>query len=558
MSTPVSGRSDGRPDTRLDAPPYGRLGERSGQSVDERLRRIQSVTDVALARLDVQDMLVELLGRLRELLLVDTAAVLLLDEESQFLIATAASGLEEEVRQGVRIPLGKGFAGRVAAERKPVIIDRVDDTNVLNPILREKKIHSLLGVPLVAGATVLGTLHVGSLAARKFSEEDIDLLQLVAERAALATQLGRTRVERAAAEALQRSLVPARLPMLPGLDLAGRYIPGDEGGVGGDWYDVFTLPSGRLCLVIGDVVGHGLRAAVVMGRLRSALRAYALEGGDPADVLGKLDRKVLHFEPGAMATVLCVMFDRKLEHVRMSSAGHLAPVLATPGAPAALVELPIDPPLGVRPGIRRRTTTVDVPPGALLCLYTDGLVERRYRVIDVGLQRLCATVTADAAESVCVTTMDKLIGSDVVDDDVAVLMVRRHAQTGLEPLDIVVPAVPESLAVIRHAAGPWLSMAGATAEDTNELLLVIGEAASNAVEHAYGAGGGSLAVRLEFSPPDVFATVRDHGSWREPRGEGRGYGTMLMKRCADALQIKTGPAGTEVHARRRVGKRVPR
>src|SRR5919204_1006619 len=114
---------------------------------DERLRRIESVTDAALARLDVEDLLVELLDRVRELLTVDTAAVLLLDFASQQLVATAARGIEEEVRQGVRIPLGKGFAGRIAAEKRPVIVQRVDHTRVLNPILLERGIQSLLGVP---------------------------------------------------------------------------------------------------------------------------------------------------------------------------------------------------------------------------------------------------------------------------------------------------------------------------------------------------------------------------------------------------------------------------
>jgi serine phosphatase RsbU (regulator of sigma subunit)/anti-sigma regulatory factor (Ser/Thr protein kinase) len=526
-------------------------------AVDERLRRIQSVTDVELARLDVEDMLVELLDRVRELLEVDTATVLLLDEPSGHLIATAARGLEEEVRQGVRIPFGVGFAGRVAAERRPVVLDRVDSTTVFNPILREKKIRTLLGVPLMAGSTVVGVLHVGSLVARHFDEEDINLLQLAAERIALATQVRRSQIERAAAEALQRSLVPARLPMLPGLDVAGRYVPGEESGVGGDWYDLFTLPSGRLCLVIGDVVGHGLRAAVVMGRLRSALRAYALEHGGPAEVLSKLDSKVLHFEPGAMATVLYAVLDPTRDRLRVSSAGHLAPVMAVPGEPATLLDLPVDPPLGVRLGVHRRTSTVELPPGALLCLYTDGLIERRTVPIDAGLHKLCAAVTTDDAESVCATVMDRLIGREIVDDDVAMLVVRRNQIDGIAPLDLTVPAVPKSLLEIRRAAEQWLTMAGATPEDITEFLIVIGEATSNAVEHAYGPQGGDVTMRLEFSAPDVFVTIRDNGSWRQPRGQGRGFGTRLIEHCSDQVQVDSGPAGTEVRARRRLNGREP-
>ena len=118
---------------------------------------------------------------------------------------------------------------------------------------------------------------------------------------------------------------------MTGAELAARYIPG-HGGVGGDWYDVFTLPSGEPCVVMGDVAGSGLKAAVIMGRMRSALRAYALETSDPGEVLDRLDRKMQHFEPQAMATVLYAVIDPSLEQMRVSLAGHLPPVIAEPGA----------------------------------------------------------------------------------------------------------------------------------------------------------------------------------------------------------------------------------
>ena len=201
---------------------------------DHRLRPIESVTDAALAHLDVEDLLGELLDRVRELLEVDTASVLLLDSSSQQLVATAARGIEAVVRQGIRIPMGKGFAGRVAAEKGPVIIARVDHTNVLYPFFREYGICSLLGVPLLINGTVIGVLHVGTLAPRRFSDDDVTLLQIVADRIALATQSRRAEMERAAAAVLQRSLLPARLPVVPGLELAARYVPAENGGVSGD------------------------------------------------------------------------------------------------------------------------------------------------------------------------------------------------------------------------------------------------------------------------------------------------------------------------------------
>ena len=320
----------------------------------DRLRRIEAVTDASLAQLDVEELLDELLERVRELLAVDTAAVLLLDASAHYLVATAARGIEEEVRQGVRIPLGRGFAGRIAAEKRPVFIEQVDHTNVLNPILRDKGILSMLGVPLLVGGAVLGVLHVGTLSPAQFSADDSSLLQLVADRIALAVHARATQVERAAAMALQRSLLPAGTARVPGFEFAARYVPGGHGEVGGDWYDVFTLPSGALCIVVGDVVGRGLGAAVEMGRLRHALRAYALDSEDPAELLGRLDRQVRHFDPDVMATVVCAIIEPSGEKMRLSTAGHPPPVVSA-GAdlPAAVLDLPADLPIGVDASRRR-------------------------------------------------------------------------------------------------------------------------------------------------------------------------------------------------------------
>lgn len=393
------------------------------------MRQIEALTDTTLARLDVDELLAELLDRIQEILQVDTVAVLLLDASSQFLVATAARGLEEELRQGTRIPIGKGFAGRIAAEGQPVIIDDVDHWAIINPLLRQKKIRSLLGVPLLIGGAVIGVLHVGTLSTRNFTDEDADLLQVVADRVALATQASFAKIDRAAATVLQRSLVPAGLPAVAGYELAARYVAGQSGSVGGDWYDVFVLPSDSVGVVVGDVAGGGLTAAVVMGRLRSALRAYALDDTDPDKVLSKLDRSMQHFEPGTMATVLYAVIEPQSQRLHLSVAGHPVPVLALPGRPATFLDLPIDVPVGVRADRTRRTTTVELPPGALICFYTDGLVERRNSTLDDGLERLRAVLTAGPPESVCANVMNRLIGSTFPDDDIALLALRRDSSS---------------------------------------------------------------------------------------------------------------------------------
>jgi sigma-B regulation protein RsbU (phosphoserine phosphatase) len=393
---------------------------------DERLRRIEAVTDAALSLLDVEDLLVELLDRARDLLDVDTAAVLLLDPPSQDLVATAARGIEDEVRQGFRLRLGQGFAGRVASERRPISIEKVDHTTAVNPVLLEKGIRSLLGVPMLANGVLIGVLHVGSLTTRRFTHEDTDLLQLVADRIALATQARLSGIERSAAVALQRSLLPTKLPDVAGIDLAARYAPGHDLGVGGDWYDVFTLPTGWLCLVVGDVIGHGLRAAVVMGRLRSALRAYALESDDPATALARLDRKIQHFEAGVLATAVYAMIAPGGERMHVCLAGHPPPLLAAPGRSPATLALPVDLPLGIADDRPRRTTSVDLPLGAVVAFYTDGLVERRGEPIDAGLKRLAGSIPAGSAEAVCTAIMDSLVHAELTTDDIALLVLRRH------------------------------------------------------------------------------------------------------------------------------------
>ncbi|GAA0389393.1 SpoIIE family protein phosphatase [Micromonospora gifhornensis] len=392
---------------------------------EERLRRFEAITDRALSGLNIVDLFDELLDRVRDLLKVDTATILLLDGHSGELVATAAKGLEEEVRRGFRIRVGEGFAGRVAATTAPVMIYDVTPNDVVNPILLDAGVRALLGVPMLANGSLVGVLHVGSLTLRRFGPEDVQLLQLVADRASSAGQVRAQILDRQAALALQRSLLPSRLPDISGLDLAARYVPGHDLGIGGDWYDVFNLPSGWLGAVIGDVSGHGLPSAVVMGRIRSALRAYALDRDDPAEVLTALDRKIHHFEAGTLTTALYALIAPDRATVHLSCAGHLRPLLAVPGEPTRLVDVVVDRPFGVgTPPAGRHTTVVDLPPGATLVFYTDGLVERRGELIDTGIARLADAIESGPAEALCDHIMAAAVDEPPT-DDVALLAIRR-------------------------------------------------------------------------------------------------------------------------------------
>ncbi|HEY3468953.1 MAG TPA: GAF domain-containing SpoIIE family protein phosphatase [Amycolatopsis sp.] len=393
----------------------------------ERLQLLETIIGAPAGHLALTDVLKEVLHRLREVLKVDTATVLRYQPGAHQLVAAAAAGIEEEVHQGVRVPVGRGFAGRVANERQPVFLDHVDESTVVNALLWERGLHALLGVPMVAGQDLVGVLHVGSVAPRQFSDDEVRTLQLLADRLAMAIQVEALEENRTATMALQRSLLPGRLPEVSGLGLAARYVPGAETGLGGDWYDLFVLPGDRLGVVMGDVSGHGLDAAVIMGRLRSALRAYALDCESPAEVLGKLDRKANHFEHGAMATVAYGVIGPDRDSMTLSLAGHLPPVLARPGEPSRLVEAQPDPPIGLTIGApERRTTTVDLSPGTVLALYTDGLVERRDRPVDAGMTLLTEAVRAEDPERLCARLMATMIGNRPAQDDVALLAIRRE------------------------------------------------------------------------------------------------------------------------------------
>ena len=390
------------------------------------------LADLALGYPDLQALLTDILGRVVRLLNVDTATVLLSDASGTELVARAALGIEEEVRQGVRVPIGEGFAGRVAAMRRPLFLDQVDEGTVLNPILWRHGIRTMLGVPLVVGDQLIGVLHVGSFSARPFDERDAAVLGLIGERIGTAVRVRLFDADRDAAEAIQRSLVPSAPSTIGEFECAARYVPTEKGGIGGDWYDVFQLDNGDIWLIVGDVVGHGFRPATVMGRLRSAIRAYALLGRTPDEVLSLTDRKIDHFEVGHLATAAMAVFSPPYDEALVVLAGHPPFAVARPGEECEFVDALPGLPLGV---ISDRPTpiTVPVPPGAVMVGYTDGLVERRHESLDIGLERLRSAIEPVGPGLVCERVMAASIGDHIPEDDIALIALRRELREGRRP-----------------------------------------------------------------------------------------------------------------------------
>jgi phosphoserine phosphatase RsbU/P len=370
-----------------------------------------------------------MLDRVRSTMHADTATALVLDSSRTVLEPAATVGLDRTLRRARRVPMGQGFAGRVAQTRQPVSLTHVDSSTVVNPVLLDHGLRSLLGVPIMDGSELLGVLHVGFLRHHDATDGEKRLMT------EFAVQLGAVLHDRfvdaahTAALALQRSLLPTAVTAPPGISIAARYVPAD-GDLGGDWYDVFELPDGRLGVVMGDVVGHGLEAAIVMGRLRSALRAYALDHDDPAEVLARLDRKICHFEAGALATVTFGVSAPPFTEWRFSSAGHYPPLVGEPGQRAVAAAVPSDRLLGVSPDAARQSTVVTLPPGGLLCLYTDGLVERRPSretqfddsVADNTARLAAAMATAGDPEMCCIRALAEVVGDHIAEDDIAILV----------------------------------------------------------------------------------------------------------------------------------------
>jgi anti-sigma regulatory factor (Ser/Thr protein kinase) len=426
----------------------------------------------------------------------------------------------------------------------------VDHADVLNPLLREKGIKSLLGVPLLVHGDVIGVLHVGSLRQRDFAPHELELLQLAADRAAIAIEHAQLFEQRRIAETLQRRLLPQDLPAIAGLELACRYLPAAGSSLGGDWYDVFELPGGRVVLAVGDVVGHGVAAASVMAQLRTALRAYAIEEHPPALVVEAVNRMMWELGPRAMTTLAYVVLDPAEETLELVLAGHPPPLMISDSS-AEYLPLQGGMALGASPTSTYGSQTVRYPAGTMLVLYTDGLVERRGEAIDDGLDRLRGLGTGVAdVDDVCEGIVDRMLVDDP-DDDVAVLAARLPPLS--EDLHTRWPAQPEALVAVRHLLRRWLRAHGATDAEEYEILVACQEACANAVEHAYGPGRAHFEVNAEHRSSRIRVTIRDHGRWRPPRGAHRGRGLVLMRSLMETVDVEHGDAGTVVVLERTLG-----
>jgi anti-sigma regulatory factor (Ser/Thr protein kinase) len=386
-----------------------------------------------------------------------------------------------------------------------------------------------------------------------FGQEDLALLEVAAARAAPGIERARLysalEREHRVAVLLQRSLLPRALPDVVGVPVGARYLSArDE--VGGDWYDVIELPEGRIGIAIGDVVGHGLSAAALMGQLRTALRAYAQEGHGPSRTLELVDRFVQTMPQRPMATAAYGQFDPDSGKLSLATAGHLPPAIVGPDGPRS-VEVTPGAPLGAFPYGAAPEQELTLQSGEVLVMYTDGLVERRGEPLERGIAQLLELMRdATTAEEACQLAFDGLVPPEGLDDDVAIVALQNAPVPAA--LRLALAADPKVLVQVRRAIRRWLRQWGAGTGRSGEMALAVSEGCANAIEHAYAPGAASFEVQAEVVDGEAVFTVRDWGRWRPTRRRNRGRGFRIIEAAMDDVRIETTATGTTIVMRRRL------
>jgi PAS domain S-box-containing protein len=369
----------------------------------------------------------------------------------------------------------------------------------------------------------------------------------------LSERLERQREHRIAEE-LQLALLPRELPTASGVEVAAHYRPaGSDVLAGGDWYDAIVLPDGRLLASIGDVAGHGIDAASVMGQIRMAVRAALVATTEPAEVMRRVDDVVQRFGPLHLSTLSLVIVDRANGTIEYASAGHPPPLLIERGVGRYLPSSG-DPPLAATPDHAFRSVRQLFPAGSMIVLFTDGLVDRRDSDLDAELERV-RVAAGEAADGPPMTFGERLVGAvidETPEDDVAVLSIR-SLEVDHPELRIELAARVNELPSARRGVRQWLEGIGVGAPASDDIVLACHEAVTNAIEHA-GVEDGTVIVKGRVVRDTVVIDVEDRGIWRDARPSIRGRGLALIEAVTDRFDLSTGADGTRITIARRIGR----
>ena len=520
------------------------------------MRRLQSLSSAlsnAVTRADVAEVAVEQIAEAME---ADAVALLATTDDQRALHRIASRGLDgddgelwKEVERDGQTPAALAVRSRRAHfyESRSDLVERFP--HIASGFLPEE--HAcLLGLPLVSGRTANGVLLLSWRAARTLTSHETQYLQSLTTPVSQALdRAGLFESERTIAETLQRSILPAALPRVEGLQLAAQYLPGtSEVDVGGDWFDALRLPDGKVGLIVGDVVGKGVYAAASMGQLRNALRAFSVDRLKPGSALARLSRLSDDTLDTAFATIVYAAVDPETGACRIASAGHPPPLVVYPDGRAEFIESVRGLPLGTGIESRYRQELLELPAGAVLVLYTDGLVERRGRSIDVGLAELrqAALQAPGAPEQLVARIVDELVGDAERGDDVAILAARL-LPVAPRKLDLRVPRRSGSLDLVRDALRAWLEGVSMSRSESEDVVLATWEACANAIEHPVEPADELVRVHATLVGPKIRVVIEDSGRWKPGTDRvDRGLGLQLIRSVASSLDVATANSGTRV------------
>ena len=527
--------------------------ERRLRRRSERLQNMTALLSGSVTQRDVGNVAV---SEIVEAVDASAGAVAVVADDGRELVLLAASGYDLDDARGfleveleASTPATRTLRRRIArhyetlaqvAEESP---DAVDD-------LSRTGHASFLFLPLVVGGEAAGVLVTSWAEETPLTAEERSFLQTLAHQSAQALERARHfESERTIAETLQRSVLPVSLPEVGGVRLAARYLPGTmEVDVGGDWFDALSLPSGRLGLVVGDVVGKGVRSAATMAQLRNALRAFALDQMKPSSTVARLNRLMEEVEESSFATLVYLVVDPETRVCRFTSAGHPPPLVVYPDGRAEYLEGGRGLPLGTSAEPEYTQQTFEAPLGSTLLLYSDGLIERRDQTIDQGLANLreAAARGPHDPERLVDHVLHELVGARDRRDDIA-LLATRLLVAAPHPLRLKLPSTTGSLDVVRDALRVWLESAALRRSDADDVLLAAWEACANAVEHAVAPTEDTFVVSAEVEDSVVRVSICDSGAWSPEQIRGnRGLGLQLMRSLMSSVEVEPGPRGTKV------------
>ncbi|HZY98226.1 MAG TPA: SpoIIE family protein phosphatase [Candidatus Baltobacteraceae bacterium] len=401
---------------------------------------------------------------------------------------------------------------------------------------------------LTAGRHHFGEIVCETASAEGFDEAIRQAVQLLAlQLAAVISGYAATLREHRVADRFQRALLPEVLPKQPEFSFSAAYRPAsEEADVGGDWYDAFSLPDGRIAISVGDVAGHGIDAAVIMGEVRQAIRMAAIGSESPSAVLDYVNGVIRLRESIGMVTAIFGTYDPVSSVLAYAAAGHPPPILALGDPPPR--RLPTGGlPLGCAPGVDALTWRFSIPQDARVVFYTDGLIENERDVI-AGEELLLSAVAGlrdDDRVNAAEIVQERVFGESSNRDDAAVLVLERIAPVR----DYVFSALPMVSPLARAIVTRVLSPLQMSADRRFGVLVALGEAIANAIEHGYRGepGGGLIYLRIDVQHDHLVLTVEDFGRWRPyvPREE-RGRGIELMHAFTDGVQIRSSRESTTI------------